>query len=131
MVTVSGKTHVLHELKRNFRTMGFVNITGLEWVATMHDEEGTVQSNKKTLCRWDHKDDTTIAILENGEVWMRYETTAEVPKDLRNFLRRICPRGLGAETNLPENYIIDFRHILDRIRNAYSDAFGSAVPRPF
>ena len=97
MVTTPRKTHVFHELKRSLRAMGFVNITGLLWVATMHDEEGNVQANKKTLCRWNNKDNITIAVLENGEVWMRW---GEVSDDLRNFLRRICPKGTGAQTNL-------------------------------
>jgi len=128
MVTTPRKTHVFHELKRSLRAMGFVNITGLLWVATMHDEEGNVQANKKTLCRWNNKDNITIAVLENGEVWMRW---GEVSDDLRNFLRRICPKGTGAQTNLPENYVIDFRMILERAANAYSDHSCPAIPRPF
>lgn len=136
MVTYAGgKTHVLHELKRSFRAMGFVNVTGLPWVATMYDERGNVQASKKTLCRWNHKDNITIAVLENGEVWMRWgefpDDLSNFPDDLRNFLRKICPKGTGAQTNLPENYVIDFRLILERAANAYSDHSYPAIPRPF
>ena len=127
MAVVSKKMHIFHELKRNLRSFGFVNVTGLEWVATIYDESGYIQADKKTLCRWTQTDEIIFAVLENGEVWMRH---GELNDHLRNFLRRICPRGRGAMINLPQEYIIDFRQILDRVNDPYSAFYCDPTSHP-
>jgi len=120
--------HIFHELKRHLRSFGLVNITGLQWVETMHGDEGFVQASRKTLCRWSHSNHITIAVLENGEIRMRY---GEIDPTFSHFLRKICPKGSGAVTNLPDAFVIDSLHILDRANNAYSPTFGDPIPKPF
>ncbi len=123
--------------KRNeLSRLGFINITGLVALKKLqglndYDDQDEIQANKGALNAWGYseKEDLTAAILENGEVWI---CDGEPDKNMKKVLRRVCPRGRGPGALVPctDGEILDWRHILKRLRDPQSDCGGLADPAP-
>lgn len=113
------------ELKR----IGFFHATGLVIFNGQTDEEFPIQARRRELGCWGYNDYWIVAVLEDGEIWLRAST--ESPDDeIRNVLRRLCPKGRGASVPFSTHEIISFYQLALRIANPHDNCDNCADPTP-
>lgn len=110
-----------HELKR----LGFSHATGLQWLEEKHNRQGEIQAPFNAPGRWVCDERWTFAFLNNGEVWI---VQGKPNPEIRDLLRRICPKGRYCQSFLPDGWKIDSDHMGSRYRDPYSDTFGDPLP---
>jgi hypothetical protein len=115
------------ELKR----LGFFHATGLPWI-TVHEEEetGNIQANKQHLGCWGFDGQWAVAVLKNGEVWLR--KNCELPDEHRKVLNQLCPHGRSAPIPSTNHRIIAADNVAERVSdpNSFCDGYADPEPKP-
>ncbi len=102
----------------------FIHVTGLPVYDATSDEEEPIQAPQFHLGHWGCDDGCTVAILENGEVWI-YGGMPD--KEMLKILRRVCPLGNRAT---PPRILPCFSYGLGRHANPFENFGGAADPTP-
>ncbi|MCX6721457.1 MAG: hypothetical protein NT026_02555 [Candidatus Staskawiczbacteria bacterium] len=115
------------EKRAELKRLGFFHVTGLTWIDALQDEEGEIQAPSHQLCHWGNNAKWTVAVLENGEVWLMY---GEPDDEIWAILRKLCPRGRGAFVPCDDDRTIYPEHAAARFRDPYYSGHADPTPRP-
>ncbi|MEK7658516.1 MAG: hypothetical protein AAB352_01465 [Patescibacteria group bacterium] len=104
----------------------FIHVTGLpvcDHTAGM-DEEEPIQALHYQLGSWGYNEGHTVAVLENGEVWIR---AGGPDRETLIILHRTCPHGNKAT---PPMILPCAFYLLGRHTNPFDNFCGIADPTP-
>lgn len=122
-------TMTIRDSRNELKRIGFFHATGLIVFNGQTDEEYTLQARRHELGCWGYNNHWIIVILEDGEIWLR-AYMGKPDSEVRNILRRLCPKGQGASVPFSTHEIISHYQIALRIGNPHDDCDGCANPTP-
>jgi hypothetical protein len=122
-------TSSINETQEKIKEIGFFHATGLVPFNAESDEESCpIQAPQKELGRWGYNRRWIIAILENGEVWLRAHPgrpNSDIQLVLTSFLK-----GPGVFFPFSDHAILNHYHVALRVADSYDNCEGCTDPTP-
>ena len=124
------QTITISNARNELEKLGFIHATGLSVFNAQSDEQYEIQAHIMDLGHWGYNNSWIVAVLENGEVWLRAYYIENPMSKIRNILKRVCPKGRRAPVPLAFGDIICYFHLALRVANPYDDCGKFADPNP-